>query len=145
MTPEVQFWRPPPGSEILAVPKELEAPRGQIIHMVAHLMKLYGIKRISCNVSLVGPCGVSSPVRELMPAFESLRPMAFQATETTILRGVVPMMLAYGIIGITISLTDEDKNAMLKMWSAMADAVAPKNPAVQPVTIEGESHGTAPA
>lgn len=144
MTPEVQFWRVPAGAEILAVPKELEPPRGQIIHMVAHLMKLYGIKRISCNVSMVGPCGVTSPQIDVMPAFAEIRPMAFQATEITIVRSLMPIMLAYGILGISISLNDQDKNDMLKMWSAMADA-APKKDTAEQVVIEGEGHGSAPA
>jgi hypothetical protein len=143
MTPEVQFWRVPAGAEILAVPKELEAPRGQIIHMVAHMMKLYGIKCIRANVSMVGPCGVTSPLIDVMPAFESIRPMAFQATEVTIVRSLIPIMLVYGILGISISLNDQDKNDMLKMWAAMADAL-PKKETSEQVVIEGEGHGPTP-
>ena len=138
MTPEVQLWKPPAGAEILSVPKELEAPRNQIIHMVAHMMKLYGIKRVSCRCSMVGPCGVTSPEVELMPAFEKIRPAAFEATQTTVIRGLVPIMMAYGILGVTISLNEQDKNDMLHMWSTMVSAAKQMPP--MPAVIEGEAH-----
>jgi hypothetical protein len=141
MTPEVQLWKVPPGAEIFAVPRELEVPRGQIIHMVAHMMKLYGIRRVSCNISKVGPCGVTSPEVELMPAFEEIRPMAFRATETTVIRGIIPIMMAYGIVGMSISLNEQDKTDVLKMWSAMDEQGKPGvKVKADPVVIEGEGH-----
>lgn len=140
MKPQVQLWKPPAGAELLAVPPEMEQIRDQIIYLVANLMKLYGLRSVKANVSMLGPAGTTSPTFEAFPAFEPIRPIQLAATEVTVVRSIVPVMMAYGIVGMTLELDEKDKTDMTNSWGRMKGAApVAARPEEKPPLIQEEA------
>lgn len=111
------MFTPPEGAECLALPKGLEKVRPHVLSAVTHLMKLYGLKSIRLNASMFGPCGVISPSFEVDAAFAQARPPALEATTSSMVRSVVPMLSAYGVLSVQIRYADSDKVQVMELWS----------------------------
>ena len=120
MIPEITLFKPPEGAECLALPEGLDAVRPHIITAVTHLMKLYGLKSIRLNLDMFGPCGVASPSFEVDAGFAVARPKRFDATTSSMVRSMVPLMTAYGVLGLQIRYEDQDRVQVLELWSKIA-------------------------